>query len=238
MGTAVNGEYIGSSPISGVLTSFLSTISLNHFQENLRMLHISKKIPQKVILACSGGIDSMVVLDFLNHFPKRDIEIIHINHGTDHGKVAEEFVSEVCFEKKLKMHLYKINSDKPKKESWEEFWRNERYKYFHSFNLPVITAHHLNDVVEFYILSCLRGNGKLMNDENQNVIRPFLLTPKSEFLNWSERKGVKFVQDESNFENVHDRNIVRNEMMNTILKINPGIEKTVKKMLLRKNAHP
>lgn len=198
------------------------------------MLHISQKIPNKIFLACSGGIDSMVVLDFLTQYSKRDLEIIHINHGTDHGKEAEEFVSEMCFEKGLKLNLYRILSDKPKKESWEEFWRNERYKYFHSFSEQVITAHHLNDVVEFYILSCLRGSGKLMSDVNQNVIRPFLLTPKSEFISWADRKDVKYIQDESNFENVHDRNIVRNEMMKTILKINPGIEKTVKKMLLKR----
>lgn len=198
------------------------------------MLHVSQNIPNKIHLACSGGIDSMVVLNFLTHYSKRDIEIIHINHGTDHGKEAEEFVSEVCFEKGLKLNLHRVTNDKPKKESWEEFWRNERYKYFHSFSEQVITAHHLNDVVEFYILSCLRGSGKIMSDRNQNVIRPFLLTPKSEFLKWSERKGVKYIQDESNFQNVHDRNIVRNEMMETILKINPGIEKTVKKMILKK----
>lgn len=198
------------------------------------MIHISQKIPNKVYLACSGGIDSMVVLDFLTNNSKRDIEIIHINHGTDHGKLAEEFVSEVCFEKGLKLNLYKISTDKPKKESWEEFWRNERYKYFHSFSDPIITAHHLNDVVEFYIMSCLRGSGKLISYSNRNVIRPFLLTPKSEFESWSSRKGVKFIQDESNFESCHDRNIIRNEMMQTILKINPGIEKTVKKMLLKR----
>ena len=198
------------------------------------MLHVSQKIPNKIFLACSGGIDSMVVLDFLTQYSKRDLEIIHINHGTEHGKEAEDFVSEMCFEKGLKMNIHRIFSDKPKKESWEEFWRNERYKYFHSFSEQVITAHHLNDVVEFYILSCLRGGGKLMNDVNQNVIRPFLLTPKSEFISWADRKEVKYIQDESNFENVHDRNIVRNEMMKTILKINPGIEKTVKKMLLKR----
>lgn len=198
------------------------------------MLRISKKIPNKIFLACSGGIDSMVVLDFLTLHSKRNLEIIHINHGTEHGKDAEEFVSEICFEKGLKLNLHRIISDKPKNESWEEFWRNERYKYFHSFSEQIITAHHLNDVIEFYILSCLRGGGKLMCDVNQNVIRPFLLTPKSEFISWADRKSVKFIQDESNFENVHDRNIVRNEMMKTILKINPGIEKTVKKMLLKR----
>lgn len=229
MGIAVNYEYVGSSPTSGATSQ--KTFPKKKVQ---KMLHVSQKIPNKIFLACSGGIDSMVVLDFLTQYSKRDLEIIHINHGTDHGKEAEEFVSEMCFEKGLKLNLHRILSDKPKKESWEEFWRNERYKYFHSFSEQVITAHHLNDVVEFYILSCLRGSGKLMNDVNQNVIRPFLLTPKTEFISWADRKDVKYIQDESNFENIHDRNIVRNEMMKTILKINPGIEKTVKKMLLKR----
>lgn len=198
------------------------------------MIQVSLKIPIRIQLACSGGIDSMVVLDFLSNNSKRDIEIIHINHGTEHGKLAEEFVSEMCFEKGLKLNLHRISKEKPKKESWEEFWRNERYSYFHSFSDPIITAHHLNDVVEFYVMSCLRGCGKLISENNGNVIRPFLLTPKSEFDSWSVRKGIKFIQDESNFENCHDRNIIRNEMMQTILKINPGIEKTVKKMLLKR----
>jgi tRNA(Ile)-lysidine synthase TilS/MesJ len=49
------------------------------------------------------------------------------------------------------------------------------------------------------------------------------------------RKNVEYVQDMSNFESVHDRNIIRNEMMAVVLKINPGIEKTVKKLLLKRH---
>ncbi len=200
------------------------------------MFHLLQKIPPTTYLACSGGIDSMVVLDFISRNKFRHIELVHINHGTDHGKDAEEFVRHISEVKNLKLHLHKITMNKPKNESWEEFWRNERYRFFHSFDIPIITSHHLNDAIEGYILSSLRGKSKLINECNGNVIRPFLLNPKKEFEDWAMRKNVEYVQDMSNFESVHDRNIIRNEMMDIVLKINPGIEKTVKKLLLKRHA--
>lgn len=200
------------------------------------MFHLLQKIPQKISIAVSGGIDSMAVLDFVSRNSKRHIEIVHINHGTEHGKDAEKFMYHISEKYNIKLNLHRISQTKPKNESWEEFWRNERYRFFHSFSEPIITSHHLNDCIEWYVLSSLRGNSKLISENNGNVIRPFLLNPKKEFENWIERKGVEYIQDESNFENVHDRNIIRNEMMQTILKINPGIEKTVKKLLLKRHS--
>lgn len=200
------------------------------------MFHLLQKIPSHIGLGISGGIDSMVVLDFISRNTNRHIELVHINHGTDHGKDAEEFVRHISEVKNLKLHLHKITMNKPKNESWEEFWRNERYRFFHSFDIPIITSHHLNDCCETYILSSLRGKSKLINESNGNVIRPFLLNPKKEFEDWAMRKNVEYVQDMSNFESVHDRNIIRNEMMDVVLKINPGIEKTVKKLLLKRHA--
>lgn len=198
------------------------------------MFQLITKIPSRLFVAVSGGVDSMVALDFVSRNSNRQIGILHINHGTDHGKIANEFVHHIADKYNKELFVHTISQTKPKNESWEEFWRNERYRFFHSFSDPVISAHHLQDCVEWYVLSSLRGCSKLISVNNQNVIRPFLLCSKTEFINWSIRKNVEFVQDESNFENVHDRNIVRNEMMETILKINPGIEKTVKKLLLKR----
>lgn len=198
------------------------------------MLRLNQRIPEDVGVACSGGVDSMVVVDFLLNSPKRNrntLKIFHVNHGTDHGKEAEEFVKEFCEKNSLKLFLYKINSKKPKENSWEEFWRNERYSFLKSFSLDIITAHHLNDCVETWIMSSLRGCGKLIRSKNENIIRPFLTTSKNEFLRWSEKNEIDYIQDQSNFENTHDRNIIRNQMMEIVLKINPGIEKTVRKLL-------
>jgi tRNA(Ile)-lysidine synthase len=203
------------------------------------MLHVFPKIPYNstIGLACSGGIDSMVALDFLldskSKF-KRDITLFHVNHGTEHGKLAEEFVRNVSEKYSLKLIVYNIIREKERGESLEEFWRNERYKFFHSFpEIPIITAHHLQDIIETWIMTSLRGDGKLINYSNGNVIRPFLKTSKKEIEDWQKKNCVEFIQDHSNFENVHDRNIVRNEMMPIVLKLNPGIEKTIKKKVIK-----
>ena len=116
--------------------------------------------------------------------------------------------------------------------SWEEFWRSERYKYFkrHS-ERPIITAHHLNDVVEWWVYTSLHGDPKIIPYENPeyNIIRPFLLTPKTKLVDWCERKNVPYIVDPSNESRDHMRNVVRHDMMPHILKVNPGVEKVLRK---------
>ena len=116
--------------------------------------------------------------------------------------------------------------------SWEEFWRVERYKYFkkHS-DRPIVTAHHLNDVVEWWVFTALHGETKIIPYENPdyNIIRPFLLTPKIELIDWCDRKSVPYLVDPSNESRDHMRNVVRHDMMPSILKVNPGVEKVLRK---------
>lgn len=209
------------------------------------MLNVFGKIPKNVPigLAFSGGRDSSVVLDFLldknNRKSKREIILFHFNHGTEHGKVAEEFARKVSEKYNLELHVSTVVNAKPKGMSEEAFWHEERYRFFHSFpEIPIITAHHLSDVVETYLMSSLKGSAKLMGYSNGNIIRPFLGCSKKEIDRWAEKNEVEFVQDYSNFENVHDRNIVRNELLPIVLKVNPGIEKTVKKLLMEKLNEP
>lgn len=210
-------------------------------KESSKLLKINLPIPNEIGLACSGGIDSMVILDFLlnnssNKFKNqnRKIHLFHFNHQTEHSQDAESFVKRISEKHNLSLTTSTLQNERKSGQSLEEYWRNERYNFFHSFDLPIITAHHLSDCVETWLMTCLRGSGKLIGFRNQNVIRPFLTTSKQDILNWAERKNVLFIQDPSNFENVHDRNIVRNEMMPIVMKLNPGIEKTVRKLLLNK----
>ena len=57
------------------------------------MIKVQSKLPKKLYLACSGGVDSMAALDFLRR--KHDIKVLHFNHGTAHGDLAERFVKEL-----------------------------------------------------------------------------------------------------------------------------------------------
>lgn len=199
------------------------------------MLKLLEKIPnEKFALAFSGGIDSVVVADFLLRFPKNDFFLLHFNHKTEHGEEAESFTKSFSLKHNLNLELGSISSAKLKKESQEEYWRRERYNFFSNYKLPIITCHHLNDCIEYWIFTSLRGEGKMIPSRRDNFLRPFLLTSKTDIKEWAEKNELTWCEDNSNSENVHARNIIRNEMMETCLKVNPGLEKMMKKKLLEK----
>ena len=122
-----------------------------------------------------------------------------------------------------------LNKDKPKEQSQEEFWRNERYKFFYSIDAPIITAHHLDDCVETWIWSSMHGEGKIIPYSNRNVIRPFRGTHKRDFQLWADLKNVDYVEDDSNTDTCYTRNYIRHEMMPNVLRVNPGIDKVIAK---------
>lgn len=196
------------------------------------MIQLLGKIPNNVTIAVSGGPDSMAALDFLNN-GKRNVSVLYFNHCTEHGYEAKKFVRNYCMQRQIGLLDDRIRRKKRDDESWEEFWRNERYKYFktHSKDRKIITAHHLNDVVEWWVYTSLHGEAKIIPYENPdyNIIRPFLLTPKTELIDWCDRKGVPYLVDPSNESRDLMRSVIRHDMMPTVLKVNPGIEKVLKK---------
>jgi len=199
----------------------------------LRFTHKLPDIPYTV--AVSGGPDSMAVLDFLcGH--KIKPKVAYFNHGTEHGLEAEEFVKRFCEERKLAFAVGRIRAPKEKGESPEEFWRERRLAFLQNLGGPVITAHNLNDVVETWIFTSLHGNPKLLPYQNQNIIRPFRATPKSEFVSWCERHNVPYLNDPSNLDTKYIRNHIRHKLMPEALIVNPGLEKVIKKKVLENAA--
>ncbi len=198
------------------------------------MIKIQGKIPKSVVLACSGGVDSMAVLDFL--YKNHEVAVAYFNHGTEHGIKVGEQLYKVVKEKYPNSYWCPgfINStDVPKGVSQEEHWRNERYEWFTQLfsKSTVITCHHLDDCVETYLWSCMHGEGKVIPYRNQNVIRPFRLNRKSEFENWCLRHDVPYFDDDSNTDTKYTRNYIRHEMMPHVLRVNPGIHKVVAKKI-------
>ena len=194
------------------------------------MIKLACPIPNKITLACSGGSDSMVALDFLLR-GRKEIRVAHFNHGTDHSQEAEDFLKSFCRYRELELIIGNINREKSSGESPEEYWRNQRLNWLHDLNVPVVTAHHLDDAVEWWIFSSLNGMGKLIPLRNRNIMRPFLLAPKTEIVDWASRKEVSFLNDPSNKELDYARNRIRHNIMPEVLKINPGIHTLVRKKL-------
>lgn len=178
----------------------------------------------------------MAVLDFLRR--SHAVTVLHVNHHTSHGDRAETWMRDYCGHAQIDLQVKRIERDKPTDQSWEEFWRSERYAWFTSFDLPVVTAHHLDDAVETYLFNCVNGKHHTMPYVHANVIRPFLTTPKSEFESWCARKAVPYVSDPSNTDLRYMRNIIRHEIVPAALKVNPGLRTVVKKMVLSSLVDP
>ena len=191
------------------------------------MIKKQGKLSREVYVACSGGLDSMAVVDFLQN--NHDVTVCYFDHGTQHSTEAGVFVSNYCDKNNLPLLYGRISRDKDKEESQEEFWRNERYKFFRSIDADIITAHHLDDCVETWVWSSMHGTGKIIPYRNRNVIRPFRMTRKRDFQLWANLKNIQYLEDDSNTDTCYTRNYIRHEMMPSVLRVNPGIHKTILK---------
>lgn len=200
------------------------------------LIRLLGKIPPKVYVACSGGPDSMAVLDFLRR-SKRDIIACYFDHGTPHSKGAEDIVRDYCNDNNIPLVVGRRKKEKPAGESWEEYWRNERLAFFHSLDGPVVTGHTLDDVCEWWIFTSLTGMPRLIPRNNKNVIRPFILTKKHQLQAWCVARGVKFVEDPSNSSDKFMRSFIRKNMMSKALYVNPGFYKVISKKLVNEPQH-
>jgi tRNA(Ile)-lysidine synthase len=195
------------------------------------MIKLLGKIPGQVTVACSGGVDSMALLDFLSR--KHAVSAAFFNHGTANSHRAEKFLVEYCKDRNISLHVGEIENEKPKSLSDEEHWRNERYDFLSSFQ-NVVTAHNLDDAVETWVWSSLHGTSKLIPYHRGTVTRPLLCTRKSDLVNWCVKNGVPWCEDASNKDTSYTRNFIRHEMMDKVLRVNPGIHKMIAKKTFEK----
>ena len=196
------------------------------------MIRLNEKVPKDIFVACSGGPDSMAAVDFLNN-GRRNVTAVYFDHGTAHGNVAKKFVSEYCNNSGIPLVTSSIQRDRDNNESLEEYWRNCRYDFFHSLSGPVVTAHHLDDVCEWWMFTSMHGTSRLIPPSNKNVLRPFLMTGKEELVNWCLRHDVPYLNDPSNNHERFRRNFIRHNMMKHVFTVNPGFRKVMVKKLLQ-----
>lgn len=187
------------------------------------------KIPTNCYVACSGGSDSMAVLDFLAKGNKVS-GAVYFDHKTDQSKKFKNTVQKYCKENKIELIVKALEKEKDE-QSWESFWSKERNRFFKSLNAPVVTGHNLDDAVEWWIYTSLKGNPKIMPASNKNILRPFLITKKSTLKSWAINKKIDYVEDLSNKNIKFMRNFIRYKLMPDCQVVNPGLHKTIFKKI-------
>lgn len=197
------------------------------------MIHVQGKIPRTVFVAFSGGVDSVAVVDFLRR--NHQVSLAYVNHGDEIAKAEQAFVEQYAQQYNLPLYMKRANTDKPRDNSWEEHWRNERYRFFRTeITGIVITCHHLDDCVETWLWNMCNGRDQTIPYNNLNVIRPFRTTRKFEFVDWCRRKHLKWFEDPTNANpQFATRNFIRHTLVPAALQVNPGIHTTIRNKLLQ-----
>lgn len=205
-------------------------LSEKFFIETLK--NLLPNLKQKTfLLAVSGGVDSMV-LAFLFKKAGLQFDIAHVNYHLreEDSNLDQELVEKFCIENKIKFHLYDVSEiDNKPQNSIENWARDIRYRFFDDIrqqeNLQyLVTAHHLNDQLETFIInlskaSGLKGLGGIPNNEN-NIIRPLLGFSKQEIYQFALDHNILFREDYTNKENIFLRNKIRNQITPLLLDTN------------------
>lgn len=195
------------------------------------MPKLACKIPRKVALACSGGIDSMSALDFLLK-GRREVKLVHFNHNTPGSDKAEQFVIDTARQRGLECVVRKAPDGLPQNE---KSWRDARYDFFSELEEPIVLAHHLDDAVEWWVFTSFRGQPRLIPIERSHksarILRPFLFFTKSQLTRFND---LGYCEDPSNVNLKHARNRIRHNVIPEAIKVNPGLKKTVMNLYRRK----
>lgn len=172
----------------------------------------------KCVVACSGGPDSMALLDQLNKQGK-DIVVAHVNYKhRDTADRDENIVKEYCEKYDIPVRILYPVHEKGNFQAWA---RDVRYAFFEEvadeFDTKLLyVAHQMDDVIETYLFQKNRnmicdwyGLKEKSVRHGYQIVRPLLNFTKSELQQYCNDNGVSFGIDESNLTNHYTRNVIR-----------------------------
>ena len=175
--------------------------------------------PGRYIIAVSGGVDSVALLDMLAHQPGLMLTVAHFDHGIRSESARDRiFVQTLAARYKLPFVYDEANLGPG---SSEERARNARYTFLHTVRKharaqAIITAHHEDDVIETALMNLMRGTGrKGMSSlrSTDGIVRPLLRVPKSELEAYAQQHGLQWREDHTNQNTKYRRNYVRHTLV-------------------------
>lgn len=193
---------------------------------------------ERVVVALSGGADSMCLLSLLNEFKDYfgiTLSAVHVNHCIrgDESDRDENFVRKFCLDNDIPLSVYV--EDIPSiasvtGESTELCARRIRYEVFGKCNADKIaTAHSASDRIETFIFNLSRGaalNGLCsIPPVRDNIVRPLIAVTRSEIENYCHSNGIEYVTDSSNLTDEYTRNKIRHKVIPELISINSSFEK-------------
>ena len=192
-----------------------------HIEENLPMLQDAK-----LIVACSGGLDSVVLTILLKQLGC-NIALAHCNFSL-RGEESDgdaEFVKTLAETLEVPHNFKQFDTEAyaiAQKESTQMAARNLRYAWFEDLLKEIqfdfiLTAHHADDALETFLINLSRGTGLRgltgIPIKNGFVIRPLLPFSRAEILAYAKKEGLYWREDSSNSKDDYLRNSFRNHVI-------------------------
>ena len=200
----------------------------------------------KIVVAVSGGPDSMCLLDTLYRL-KDELEfsilVAHVNHGIRiESDLEKEYVEKYCKERNIPFFYLKVDVPKLSKEkkiSEETCGRMVRYDFFEKVRQEnnadlIAVAHNLNDNIETILLNQIRGCGLKgligMDFKFNNIIRPLLTIEKKDILVYNNELELHPCFDKTNEEDIYLRNKIRLQLIPYLKELNPNFVTNISRM--------
>ncbi len=171
----------------------------------------------KYVLAVSGGVDSVVLLDMLSKQPDFELVVAHFDHGIRDDSASDAiFVAELARKYDLP---FETRREELGKKASEELARSRRYKFLREVakkhNAKIVTAHHADDVVETVAINLMRGTGwRGLAAMDSDVTRPLTHLTKLEIMNYAKNHNLTWRDDSTNVSDDYLRNRIRHQMLN------------------------
>ena len=220
----------------------MEKLFLNNIEKNFSSL-----LNNKFIVAVSGGVDSIVLLHLCRNL-KLNFVIAHCNFKL-RGKESDDdelFVKNLAAKYKIKFYSNSFNTKElsnSSNKSVQMIARDLRYSWFNKLSEElgidyIITAHHIDDSIETFLINLSRGagiNGFLgIPEVNNKINRPLLAFTKDQLKSYALENKILFREDSSNKKKDYLRNQIRLEVIPKLKKINPylleSFPKTIKKL--------
>lgn len=170
----------------------------------------------KYVLAVSGGVDSVVLLDILSKLPNLELIVAHFDHGIRQESSDDEiFVSNLAKNYGLE---YESRRENLGENTSEDLARKRRYLFLNEitdkYQAKLITAHHADDVIETIAINIIRGTGwRGLAAMDSDVIRPMTHVMKSEIVNYAKSNNLDWREDITNSSDDYLRNKIRRQTM-------------------------
>lgn len=207
------------------------------------LVHIRRyalcKTTDKILLAVSGGVDSMVMLKLFVD-AGFNVGVAHCNFQLrgDESVADEALVRETCDRLGVPVFVRAFDTGSHAAAhgiSIQMAARDLRYEFFretleaHGYDL-IATAHHFNDSIETALLNLVRGTGieglTGIAERAGKVIRPMLFATRGMIMQYAVAGKIAWREDASNTADDYNRNFLRNQVIPRLLEINPGFEQT------------